>query len=326
MGSAVIRVFGWQTSTAAEHHFRIGMPFPLLDPTRFDVNFGQPGEDIFDYDVVFAHRLAGPAPLWDKLCANPNVLTIYDMDDDLLCVDPENTAPYRIFAPLAADTKRNVEQADMVTVPNQALAFRYHQFNSRVGVLPICIPDDLPYRPKPASDQFTVGWAGSMHKRQDWEPDAIASRLLLYSKLQPEARFHVMGGDYTKGLLGSRCRHTPFVLDCLDYYRHLDFDIGINPLMRSKFNAVKSHTKLIEYGARAIPTVASAIGENTEWIKHGINGFLVHDPSEWVPLLLALSDPETYPVMAAAAYQSSLAWTIGKHIHLWESAFEGVLP
>lgn len=323
MGRVVIRVFGWQTSTAGEFDFRIGRPFPLLDPTRFEATWGAPGRDIHDYDVVFAHRLAGPAPLWHELCADPDVLAVYDMDDDLLCVDAANTAPYRIFHPLEAQTRRNVEAADVVTVSSPGLLARYSKIHPHVVLLPICIPDDMPDWPVPDRDGLTVGWAGSMHKRQDWP--GLAIELARFSRLVPSARFRMYGADYTNGLLGDRCEFVPFTPDVTGFWRSLSFDIGLAPLTDTPFNRGKCHTKLIEYGARGIPTIASAIGQNTEWIDHGVNGFLVHDRSEWVPYLLALTDDGIRAAMAKAAHETAQQWTFSRHIHLWEDVFSGAI-
>jgi glycosyltransferase involved in cell wall biosynthesis len=323
-GPVVTRVFGWETSLAAEHHFRIGMPFPLLDPTRFETHRGQPGEDIFDYDVVFAHRLAGEAPLWQKLCADPNVLTVYDMDDDLLNVDPANTIPYRIFHPIRLQTLANVIAADVVTVSSPGLLEAYQNIHPRVVMLPICIPDEMPEWPIPPREGLTVGWAGSMHKRQDWP--GIAWALHDYARRVPHARFRMYGADYTGGLLGGRCEFVPFTTDVYRFYRSLDFDIGIAPLIDTPFNRKKCHTKLIEYGARGIPTIASALGQNNDWIKHGINGFLINNPSEMAEYLVALTDAATRSAMASAAHATACEWTIGKHIHLWEEVFGGALP
>lgn len=317
----MIRVFGWQTSAAAEHDFRIGLPFPLLDPTRFETTVGTPGSDIRDYDVVFAHRLAGRSDLWQEICADPNILAVYDMDDDLLCVDPANVACYRIFHPLEAETRRNVEAADIVTVSGPVLAERYRTLNPNVVVLPQVIPDGMPDWPIPEREgPLTIGWAGSMHKRQDWPgiPEALAH----VARLAPDVRFRMFGADYTGGMLGERCEVVPFT-DPATYWRSLTFDVGIAPLTDTPFNQGKTVTKLIEYGARGIPTVASAIGQYATWIDNGVNGFLVEDPTEWIPYLLALTDEPTRTAMAAAARESSREWQVGRHIHRWENVFEG---
>jgi glycosyltransferase involved in cell wall biosynthesis len=320
----MIRVFGWRTTLAGEEHFRIGMPFAHLDPSRFEVTVGQPGPDIHDYDVVFVHRLAGPNQLWHELCADPKILAIYDMDDDLLCVDPVNTVPHQIFAPLAAETLRNVQVADLVTVTTPALAERYRQIHPYVAVLPICIPDEMPDWPIPEREGLTVGWAGGMHKRQDWP--GVAWKLREYAELVPRARFRMIGADYTGGLLGRRCEYIPYQDDVYEFYRSIDFDIGIAPMIDTRFNRGKCHTKLIEYGARGIPTVASAIGEYVTWIEHGVNGLLVHHPDEWVAHLLTLTDDDTRAAMAKAAHDTARLWTISKHIGKWEAVFSGVMP
>lgn len=316
------RVFGWQTSAAGEFDFRIGIPFPMLDSTRFEATWGQPGSDIADYDVVFAHRLAGESPLWQQLCANPDVLCIYDMDDDLLCVDPANAVPYRLFHPLRLQTLANVIAADIVTVSSPGLAERYRNIHPNVVYLPICIPDEMPDWPLPAREGLTVGWAGSMHKRQDWP--GIAWALREYAQTVPHARFRMYGADYTGGLLGDRCEFVPFTTDVTGFWRSLNFDIGLAPLTDTLFNRGKCHTKLIEYGARGIPAIASAIGQYTQWIEHGVNGFLVDDPDQWVTYLVELSrDDDLRASMAKAAHESAREWTFSKHIHLWEQVFSG---
>lgn len=317
----MIRVFGWQTSTAAEHDFRIGLPFPRLDPQRFETAVGQPGEDIHDYDVVFAHRLAGHSETWLKLCADPDVLCVYDMDDDLLCVDPENTTCYRIFHPLEAETRRNVEAADIVTVSGPVLAERYRKINPNVAVLPQVIPDDMPDWPIPVRDRpVTIGWAGSTHKRQDWP--GIAEALAQVASIVPDVRFRMYGGDYTRGMLGGRCEFVPFT-DPMTYWRSLDFDIGIAPLVDTPFNRGKTCTKLAEYGARGIPAVASAIGQYVNWIEHGVNGFLVWDQADWVTYLLALTDETLRSCMRLRAWDTAREWQVSKHVGAWEAVFEG---
>lgn len=323
----MIRVFGWQTSTAAEHDFRIGLPFPLLSTKRFAADIGVPGtpgcheDDLFTYDVVFAHRLAGRSELWHKVCADPDVLAIYDMDDDLLCVDRENASCYRIFHPLEAETRRNVEAADIVTVSSPVLAERYRKINPNVVVLPQVIPDGMADWPRPSEDRpLTVGWAGSMHKRQDWP--GVAEALQQFARLVPDVRFRMYGGDYTRGLLAGRCEFVPFT-DPMTYWRSLSFDVGLAPLVDTPFNRGKTTTKLLEYGAAGIPTIASAVGQYTEWIDEGVNGWLVRDPSEWLPYLITLTDDQHRRALGEAAREKARESEVSRQVHHWEAVFEG---
>lgn len=66
------------------------------------------------------------------------------------------------------------------------------------------------------------------------------------------------------------------------------FDIGIMSLLDSDFEKGKCAYKLIQYMACGIPVVASAVGMNAALIKAGVNGYLVHSPSDWEAYLTKL--------------------------------------
>ncbi len=174
----------------------------------------------------------------------------------------------------------------------------------------------------PVIKELVIGWAGSMHKRQDWEPDDLAGRLAAYSAGHPEARFVTMGADYTRGLLGHRLTSVGFGV-IGDYYSNINFSVGLAPLLDSEFNRGKCRTKLIEYGAWGIPTIASAVGEYTSWINDGENGYLVRKPDDWFVYLEMLSHDEVRHEMGRAAHRKTKEAVISKHIHKWERVFEG---
>jgi glycosyltransferase involved in cell wall biosynthesis len=308
------------TAVDACFFYRIKLPLEELARTgRWEVSWGAPGPDIHEYDVVIGQRLAGDNSEWLRLCADPNVLTVYDMDDDLLHLDPENTIPYQIYAPLVEGTRRNVEHADVVTVCTPYVYERMSELNDNVHYLPICTTHemiDLPLRT--SADRLTVGWGGSPFHHQDWE--RIPEVLSVYYRLVPRATFHTLGGNYTGGVFGSRLRHTG-LQTIENYYATLDLDIGIAPLLHSPSNRGKSHTKPLEYATRGTPVIASNWGQYVDWVQHGVNGFLVETMDDWLPYLLALSDDELRGRMSTAARESARQYTIDRHAHLWERAY-----
>jgi hypothetical protein len=315
-------VFAWVTDTAGCWHYRVELPLTRLNPTRFTATWGAPGPDIHDYDIVIGQRLAGDNLGWEALCRDPDVLTVYDMDDDLLNIEPENQVPYSIYHPLREGTRRNVEMADVVITCVSQIAEILAPINPNVHILPICIPEwviDLPVHRGPGEPN--VGWAGSMFQAQNWV--GIPGKLWAHAQLVPDARYHMVGADYTGGILGGRCRTTGW--GTMDHmYRALDFDIGIAPLdPRLHGSRVRSWTKPLQYAARGIPVIATAAGQYVDWVEDGINGFLVHDPDDWVRHLITLSDPVVRTPMSTAAREKARKWTIEANIGLWERVLRG---
>jgi glycosyltransferase involved in cell wall biosynthesis len=323
----VTRVFAWLSSVDACFDYRVRLPLTELGKRPgWDCSWGPPPLDIADYDVVIGQRLAGPQPDWLALCKDPNVLCVYDADDDLTDLDPENTVPYSIYAPLADDTRTNMAAADVVTCCVPAAAERIaRDINPRVVVLPICADPawiDLPMRTRP--DVLTVGWAGSPFHAQDW--GSLPTHLAEYARRVPHATWHAMGADYSGGAFGGRTRVTG-LQPLPAYLAAVDFDIGVAPLNTAlRGSRTRSWTKALEYGCRGVPVVAQACGQYLDWVQEGVNGFLVRDEAEWVDHLVALSDVTVRAPMSTAARDRARQQTIDRHIHLWERTYRGELP
>ena len=310
------RIFAWQTDTAGCFMYRIYWPLSRLDKSKFEVAWGAPGPDIHDYDIVIGQRIAGDNGLWRELCRNPNIFTVYDLDDDLLNVDPENSVPYSIYHPVRDHTQINIDMADAVTVSTSNLA---DMFGLSVGihVLPNCLPQSYFDPHDPIVWPPVLGWGGSMFHRQDWP--GIKEQLRIVMANIPGLSFHTVGADYIDGAFPHRS--TPWsTVD--NYLRSLDFTLGIAPLVPTKFNQSKSHVKLLEYASRGIPAVATNWGQYSEYIQDGYNGWLIKEPLQWsVTLLDLLTDPDGLKQLSGNAYQYALNFTTERNIHLWESVY-----
>lgn len=323
MGAVVRRVFAWTTTADACWDYRIRIPLVELSRRGWQCSWGAPGHDLGNYDVVVGQRLAGPQPDWLALCANPDVLCVYDADDDLTDLDPENEVPYSIYAPLAEDTRANMAAADLVTCCVPAAAQRIaRSINPNVAVLPICADPvwiDPPLRTRP--DRLVVGWGGSPFHAQDWH--TLPHHLAAFARLAPEVWFHAFGADYTRGAFGARTKVVG-LQPLSRYLSAIDFDIGVAPLNPNlRGSQTRSWTKALEYACRGVPIIAQACGQYVDWVEHGTNGFLIHNDAQWVEHLLALTDTPTRAAMSTAARDTARRWTIEKHINLWEKAYGG---
>lgn len=308
------RVFAWQTDTAGCFLYRLKWPLEALPPDQFQVAWGAPGEDVFDNDVVIWQRGAEPSELWEQLCRDSSVLAVYDIDDDLMNVDPVMGIIHDIYAPKEGTIRRNIEMADVVTVSTPKLAEYLFQFNRNVVVLPNCLPRSWQRNPVADARPPIVGWAGSMF--HGWDFDGIPAQL---EQLQAnvDVRFETWGANYFGRMQVATYGWTTME----SYHPNMTFTIGIAPLKHSVFNDRKSHCKLLEYGARGVPAVASNWGQYSEWITDGVNGFLVNDHTQWADALMALCDHETRRVMSLGAVAKAAEYTIENQISRWATVY-----
>lgn len=313
----VKRIFAWATDGAGCYFYRLHLPLTALPKEKFLVETGVPGPDIHGYDIVIGQRLAGENPLWEELCRDPNVMTVYDIDDDLMNIDPENAVPYSIYAPLRDSVRRNIEIADVVTASTPKLAEYLRQFNPHIFVLRNCVPDALVETPRRVRYGLTVGWGGSMFHGQDW--DGVNDVLHELTVRAPGVSFRCVGANYMHGLPNV---DTTGFTHVGAYHQELDFHIGIAPLRPTPFNERKSWIKVLEYAARGIPCVASAVGQYDEWVEQGSNGFLVRTRREWIDALVALVDDGARTTLAENALAKAWRWTIGRQIDSWIKVYD----
>jgi len=66
------------------------------------------------------------------------------------------------------------------------------------------------------------------------------------------------------------------------------FDIGIMPLDDTLWARGKCGYKILQYMGVGVPAVASPVGINSEFIRHGETGFLASSPEAWHKALKVL--------------------------------------
>lgn len=315
------RIFVIATDSAGCWWYRLRLPLMAMDPDEFEVIWEPPFSNWRPGDIVIGQRIAGDNSAWLEMCAEPGLTTVYDIDDNLLEIDPNNTVPYQIFAPMVPGTAANIAASQVVTVSTPKLAARLQELNPNVVVLPNYLHSSWISRitfppPAPGPQPFIVGWAGSPFHGQDF--GGAPETILAYARREPRAHFHVIGGDPTGGLVGRRV--SPFS-DMHSYWNNLDFDIGLIFLSDNTQNQCKSWVKALEYMGRGIVPVAPNIGQYSDLINHGENGLIYDSLGELPDLLLTLSDDSQRSKMSDKAMATAAECTIERQVHRWEKVY-----
>jgi glycosyltransferase involved in cell wall biosynthesis len=250
---------------------------------------------------------------------------VYEIDDDPFEMEPTNPV-YHIYSnPIARDSITHcMEIADLVTCSTPILAERMAKINSNVVVLQNRIDESVLEMQRPQRDRLTIGWAGGDSHMRDIESAVYGLKRIM--RWHKDVDVHFIGADFRFLVKSPRpIRHTKWATKTTDYYKLIDFDIGIAPLVPTVFAETKSHIKALEYAALGIPVVASDSAPYRDFVVDGVTGFLVRRDHEWAQRLRDLINDEAMRLeMGAKARESASQWTIQKGWQEWEEAYQSV--
>lgn len=312
-------------------YYRIVLPFEQLKANGWKAGYsaGRPPASEASTRVIVGERLMRSDVLgeWRRLRRQHRL--VYEIDDDVWNIDPVNAMAYRAFSTLsvldAVETCCAV--ADLVTVTNGALAemVRRKTGQREIRVIDNYVPGWLLRHERPRREHVTIGWAGGASHGRDLHMIAHAVRDVL--DRDKTLQLHLIGSDYrpTFGIM-NLARFTPWEDDPADFYKHIDFDIGLAPIISDTFNMAKSSLKAKEYGALGIPVVASDFGPYQQHVIDGVTGFLVRTPKQWRARIRELAyDADLRESMGAKAREMAAHHTIEGNWQKWASVYSELL-
>lgn len=323
------RIFFWSADSSGCAYYRCHLPADQLDERGHDtlVHNIMPAEWLRTADIIVGQRVCQPGVTvrWQQLAKEGRVKLVYEIDDDLLDIDPSNGPAWGFFGKpeIRANVTRNIEVADLVTVSTAPLAEVMSKINPNVVVLPNCIPASLLDAP-PAEGRkgVVIGWSGGASHTLDIAE--LGREVSRFAQRRPDVSLHLMGDalaaqQLTKSIK-DRTKFTPWIESVPEFHAAIDFDITLAPLRPSTFNRSKSAIRCLESAALGIPVVASDFGPYAEFVQDGVTGLLVNRPHMWGTHLRTLLDPWVRKEMGTNARKLAEQHTIEGNIELWEKA------
>jgi glycosyltransferase involved in cell wall biosynthesis len=243
-------------------------------------------------------------------------------------VDQTNHVAYQVYSRYHVLDAVEIacQVADLVTVSTQPLAevIRKQTGHPNVKVIGNYIPEFVLGLERHQPEHVTIGWTGGASHTLDVAMIARAVRRCMNT--DKTLRLHVIGTDFRPTFGHTHARLTHWEADPRDYYKHLDFDIGLAPITSSTFNESKSFLKALEYAAMGIPVIASDFGPYPEFVQHGVTGFLAKRDKDWRDYIRELAaDRELRETMGKKARELAAQYTIEGNWQKWASAYEEVL-
>lgn len=324
-----MRIFGWSNAQGGVHHYRIREPLRGLALRGHETKtLPAATADVFDnYDVVLVRGLHNPrnSILW-RWAAQSKVraLLVYDLDDDIWGWHPNSQEDRYWNDQRRLNAELNIQCADLVTTPTDALAEVLRELNINVTVLPNTIPDKLlKLLPPKRNGSFVVGWQGAQQHVRDLE--LVYNPVLRFMLRHSDVQFHVWGpqgvSDFPNALQ-SRIHAHPWISSVWGHYARLHMDIGLAPIDPAyRFNETKSDVRLREYAALGIPFVASRSEAYTATAL-STRGLVAETAEEWEEALeLLYKDARLRDWIAEQGRLRARLWTTEANGVEWERAY-----
>lgn len=232
-----------------------------------------------------------------------------------LCAPPSPAARGR-RGRLFEHAMRVARCAQVVTVPNEALAERYRECGiERVEVIPDCLP--AAPRQRRRHEGIVIGWVSESGRPDDHEQRELAEVLPQIQRAHPEVWVECVGIDLD---LSERYRyHAGGRSDDLPG-RLAHFDIGVVPLADTSRNRSRSDVALKEYAASGVPWLASQLSAYGG-LGPGEGGALV-PPGGWFDALDRLiRDAEERRRLAEQGRTWGQTQTVDRVVDRWEAVF-----
>lgn len=326
-----MRIFGWAADTSGCGQYRVWMPVWAMERAGHDADASSDAaaELPLDADVIIGQRVVGEERTvkWRELAARPGPrpALVFELDDDVWNVHSTNmhAVGYR-NREVQEQIEGNIAVADAVTVSTEHLAELVGRFNPNVHVIPNHVDASLLQHERPRNDRVTVGWAGGSSHHNDFA--SVQGELRTFLRHHPEVDVHTIGHDYRRELGRPDARHSSWQPVLRDYLSCVDFDIGVAPIAYHAFNKAKSDLKVLEYAALGIPVVATDFGPYSDSVQHGVTGYLVRRPYDWVRYLTDMvNDTEMREEMGRNAKRWAATRTVQGNVWRWEAAYRDAM-
>lgn len=231
-------------------------------------------------DVILIHRELTPfgPPVYEFILYGIfNKKIVYDFDDAIWLNDGHDPTALWSWLKWRKKIKLIIKWSSRISAGNNFLADYALRFNPNATVIPTVV-DTARLAPSRAvkKDKITIGWTGSH------------STLFYLERIVPVIR--QLEQQYEFRFLVIANKNPEFKLKSFEYKEWKKetenedlgtLDIGLMPLEDVEWAKGKCGFKLIQYGAKAIPSVASPVGVNSIIITSGKNGILAKDNQDW---------------------------------------------
>ncbi|WP_455851457.1 glycosyltransferase [Pantoea endophytica] len=262
----VPQIFVNHADTAGCGHYRMLKPFAAMEEAG--IAQGKNGLTLlniselaqFQPDSLIIQRRYSPAfHNWIERVGNlSNVFKVFELDDYIIELPEKHNNRKNFNADVKEQLRKSLSFFDRFVVSTEPLAEALSEFHPDIRVVKNCLPVDWwgnLHSLRQQGRKPRVGWAGGSSHQGDLEMIADVVKALAN---EVEWVFMGMCPDKLRPYVHEF--HTGVDISLYPAkLASLDLDLALAPVEDNIFNICKSHLRLMEYGACAIPVICSDV-------------------------------------------------------------------
>lgn len=315
-------------------HYRSFVPMQGLQQLGHDVDIcdsagpGCPSSANDPSELAGADVILGYRQIFNNVVAVRRAVArggafVWDTDDDMANLPHEGPLFKGMGASGVARVAQRLAQlarfADVVTTTSPQLARKYQRLGAkRVMVIPNFLPSGSvqPVPPRAARDELVIGWIAAHEHKAELKRVPIAKALRRVLQTHPHVRVESAGIELPLPADRYRFRRWVDIRRLPDLFA--TWDVGIAPIADIPFNRARSDVKLKEYGASALPWLASPIGPYADKGEEQ-GGRLVPDYGWFDALDALIRDPDARAQLGTNANSWAMTQSIDHSALRWEA-------
>ena len=260
------------------------------------------------FDIVYVFMWVTPlgTSFFERLFRFLSKRLIYDVEDNIMMEKGNQLNPFIKILKSPEKTRYLLKNADHVITSSPFLNDDCLKINRKKACTYISSSIDtdtfVPANPYSNNQQVTIGWTGTFSSKNYLD---LLRNVFLELKKRCDFKLRVIG-NFQYELPGIDLEVIKWTKE-KEVEDLQEIDIGVYPLIQSKWVLGKSGLKAIQYMAFGLPVVATNIGTTPRLINHLENGWLVKTDDEWIEALETLiNDPNLRKQLGEAARKSVL--------------------
>lgn len=226
--------------------------------------------------------------------------------------------------------KTSFKKSDLISTTTEELKNEFIKINPNTVVLPNLVDFDMYPKCELVKKEIRIGWQGGSSHYEDLY--LIIEPLKKILNKYQNVKF-VFAGDMRfeglfKQLPQNQVEYHSWVSHIVYPYKlvTMNLDIGLCPLVNSKFNTKKSAIKYFEYSVTNTATIASNINPYKTVITNEKDGLLVEDNNWFEAIERLILDKEKRLSLSKNAYENIYQnHNADTKAYLWKNEFEKLL-